>query len=76
MSVRVASTILVRPSVRGASHKDISRVFDEVPEDILGRVKYAKTVENRLQTNTSGILLKIDSETISSIRVSDDAEIC
>ena len=27
-------------------HKDISRVFDEVPEDILERVKYVKTVEN------------------------------
>ena len=35
-------------------HKDISRVFEKVPEDILERVQYMKTVENRLQTNTSG----------------------
>ena len=56
-------------------HKDISRVFEKVPEDILERVQYVKTVENRLQTNTSGVLLKIDSEIISSIRVADDATV-
>ena len=29
-------------------NKDVSQVFDEVPEDILERVKYVKTVVNRL----------------------------
>ena len=38
-------------------HKDISRVFEKVPDDILERVQYIKTVENRLLTNTSGVLL-------------------
>ena len=28
-------------------HKDISGVFGEVPEDILERVKYVESVENR-----------------------------
>ena len=55
--------------------KDISQVFDEVPEEILERVRYVKRLENRLHTNTSGIRLKFDSENILSIRVSDDAEV-
>ena len=31
--------------------KDISQVFDEVPEEILERVRYVKRLENRLHTN-------------------------
>ena len=57
------------------THKDISKVFEEVPEEILERVRYVKRLENRLHTNTSGIRLKFDSEKILSIRVSDDAEV-
>ena len=46
----------------------MSQVFDEVPEDILDRVKYVKSVVNRLNANTSGVRFKADSETIQSIR--------
>ena len=53
-------------------YKDISQVFDEVPEDILERVKYVKTVVNRLNVNTSGVRFKTSSDNILSIRVSDD----
>ena len=56
-------------------HKDISQVFDEVPEDILERVKYVKSVVNRLTANTSGVRFKTDSAMIQSIRVTDDATV-
>ena len=42
--------------------KDISKVFDEVPEDILERVKYVESVENRLLTNMSGVRYKTDRQ--------------
>ena len=54
-------------------YKDISGVFDEVPEDILARVKYVKSIENRLQTHMSGIRVKSDSMISKSIRVTDDS---
>ena len=56
-------------------NKDISGVFDEVPEDILERVKYVRTVANRLQTNTSGIRYKTDRHVISSIHMDADASV-
>ena len=37
--------------------RDISQVFDQVPEDILERVQYVKTVANRLSANMSGVAL-------------------
>ena len=46
-------------------NKDVSQVFDEVPEDILDRVKYVKSVVNRLTANTSGVRFKTDSELLS-----------
>ena len=55
--------------------KDVSQVFDEVPEDILDRVKYVKSVVNRLTANTSGVRFKTDSEMIQSIRLTDDATV-
>ena len=42
-------------------YKDISAVFDEVPEGLLERVKYVKRVGNRLLTNNkSGVRFKTD----------------
>ena len=55
--------------------KDVSQVFDEVPEDILDRVKYVKSVVNRLTANTSGVRFKTDSGMIQSIRLTDDATV-
>ena len=56
-------------------NKDVSQVFDQVPEDILERVKYVKSIVNRLTANTSGVRFKTDSETIQSLRVTDDATV-
>ena len=56
-------------------HKDISQVFEEVPVEILERVKYVKRVANRLSANTSGILMKIHSQDILSIRVEHDSTV-
>ena len=56
-------------------NKDISSVFGEVPEDILERVKYVESVENRLLTNTSGVRYKTDRQIISSIHVTADASV-
>ena len=56
-------------------NKDISGVFDEVPENILERVKYVKVVENRLITNMSGVRYKSDHDIISSVLVSADASV-
>ena len=50
-------------------------VFGEVPEDILERVKYVESVENRLLTNTSGVRYKTDRQIISSIHVNADASV-
>ena len=56
-------------------HKDISGVFGEVPEDILERVKYVESVENRLLTNTSGVRYKTDRQIISSVLITADASV-
>ena len=56
-------------------NKDISGVFDEVPENILERVKYVDRVANRLQTNTSGVRYKTDRAIMSSILVTEDASV-
>ena len=53
-------------------NKDISQVFEQVPEDVLDRVKYVESVVNRLNANTSGVRFKTDSEVIQSIRLIDD----
>ena len=55
--------------------KDISKVFDEVPEDILERVKYVESVENRLLTNMSGVRYKTDRQIISSVLITADASV-
>ena len=54
-------------------HKDISPVFEQVPEDVLERVKYVESIVNRLNANTSGVRFKTDFETIQSVRLKDDA---
>ena len=56
-------------------NKDVSQVFEQVPEDILERVKYVESVVNRLTANTSGVRFKTDSEMIQSIRLADDATV-
>ena len=47
-------------------HKDISPVFEQVPEDVLDRVKYVESVVNRLNANTSGVRFKTNSDNILS----------
>ena len=85
--VSTAMTAIVQTLTRGSGnnshghdgdvvvYKDISPVFGEVPEGLLERVKYVKRVENRLQTNTSGVRFKTDSVILSSVRVTDDATV-
>ena len=53
--------------------KDISKVFEQVPEELLERVEYVKRITNRLDANTSGIRLKVQTQNILSIRVSHDS---
>ena len=75
--VSTAMTAIVQTLTRGSGNnsrgrdgdivvnKDISGVFDEVPENILERVKYVEKVANRLQTNTSGVRYKTDRAGLS-----------